>query len=218
MGWCQGTAAPEVISREPIGVTLGMQAMRVTSVSVIVVEQGGLNRVSDVPIIKGAEDFDAFYKREYASVLGLGIALSGNRQTAEELAQEAFLAAYRDWERIGRLDKPEAWVRRAVANRSVSTFRRLRTEAKYRFRLASPDRGDTSGDVSEGMDVWNEVRRLPARQAQVIALTYFADLSRAEVAETLQCSEDTVKTHLRRARTTLAERLDAPLEENGETS
>jgi RNA polymerase sigma-70 factor (ECF subfamily) len=172
--------------------------------------------VSDVPVIKGAEDFDSFYQREYSSVLGLGIALSGSRQNAEELAQDAFLAAYRDWGRISRLDKPEAWVRLAVANRSVSTFRRLRTEAKYRFRLAEPQKGDTSGDVSDGLDVWNEVRRLPARQAQVIALTYFADLSRAEVAETLQCSEDTVKTHLRRARRALSERLDAPLETNGE--
>ena len=178
-------------------------------------EQGGLSRVSDVPIIKGTEDFDVFYQREYSGVLGLGVALSGSRETAEELAQDAFLAAYRDWDRIGRLERPEAWVRRAAANRSVSTFRRLRTEAKYRFRLAEPMGTDDSGDASSGIDVWNEVRRLPARQAQVIALTYFADLSRAEVAETLQCSVDTVKTHLRRARRTLAERLGASLEDGG---
>lgn len=174
-------------------------------------EQGWLNRVSDVPIIQGTEDFDAFYQREYSGVFGLGIALSGRRETAEELAQDAFLAAFRDWERVGRLQKPEAWVRRAVANRSVSTFRRLRTEAKYRFRLTEPEAADASADVPAGVDVWNEVRRLPVRQAQVIALTYFADLSRAEVAETLQCSEDTVKTHLRRARKTLSERLGATL-------
>jgi RNA polymerase sigma-70 factor (ECF subfamily) len=170
--------------------------------------------VSDVPIVKGTEDFDAFYQREYSRVLGLGIALSGSRETAEELAQDAFLAAYREWERVGRLDKPEAWVRRAVANRSVSTFRRLRTEAKYRLHLAERDKGDDSADVPTEVDVWNEVRRLPVRQAQVIVLTYFADLPRAEVAETLQCSEDTVKTHLRRARSTLSDRLGASLETN----
>ncbi len=173
-------------------------------------------RVADVPVVKGVEDFDAFYQNEYASVLGLSIALSGSRATAEELAQDAFMAAYKDWERIGRLDKPAAWVRRAVANRSVSRFRRIRSETKALLRLSRPVLVSTDQPVN--LDVWNEVRRLPRRQAQVIVLTYFVDLARSDVADTLECSEDTVKTHLRKARKTLAERLGASFEmEEGNT-
>jgi RNA polymerase sigma-70 factor (ECF subfamily) len=55
---------------------------------------------------------------------------------------------------------------------------------------------------------WAEVRRLPRRQAQVIALHYMYDLGAAEVASTLGCAEGTVKAHLSRARSVLAERVD----------
>ena len=55
---------------------------------------------------------------------GLAYALSGNRSLAEDLAQEAFLAAYRNWPRVSTYEQPGAWVRRIVANLSVSAFRR----------------------------------------------------------------------------------------------
>ena len=53
-------------------------------------------------------------------------------------------------------------------------------------------------------DFWAEVRALPRRQAQVVALHYVYDLSVADVARTLEMSEGTAKTHLSRARTSLA--------------
>jgi RNA polymerase sigma-70 factor (ECF subfamily) len=55
--------------------------------------------------------------------------------------------------------------------------------------------------------VWEAVRALPRRQAQVVALVYLEDLSVAETAAVLGCGEGTVKTHLRRARSSLAQRL-----------
>ena len=55
--------------------------------------------------------------------------------------------------------------------------------------------------------VWDEVRRLPVRQAQAIALHYLEDLPVSDIAAILECSESAVKTHLTRARARLAERL-----------
>jgi RNA polymerase sigma-70 factor (ECF subfamily) len=60
---------------------------------------------------------------------------------------------------------------------------------------------------SSSVEVWSEVRRLPHRQAQSIALYYIAGLTMPEIAETLGISKDTVNTHLRRGRSTLARRL-----------
>ena len=156
-----------------------------------------------------------FFRREYRAVLGLAIVLTRNRLVAEELTQEAFLATFRHWDRVGRLDKPGAWVRRVVANRSVSAFRRSTAEAKAVLRLLrfTPSQRHSAAELNVDMDVWGEVRRLPRRQAQVIALTYFADLPRRDVAEILGCSEETVKTHLQRARDTLASRLQDPRED-----
>ena len=63
-----------------------------------------------------SESFEAFYLREYPQVVGLLNGLLGSRLVAEELAQETFLVAYRDWDRIRGLDNPRAWVRKVAIN------------------------------------------------------------------------------------------------------
>lgn len=164
----------------------------------------------DVPIIRGVEDFERFFRSEYRAVLGLAIVLSGSRSAGEELTQDAFLVTFREWERVGRLDNPGAWVRRIVANQSVSKFRRVTAETRALLRLNSQTRRVGHMELDDGLDVWREVRKLPRRQAQVVALTYLDDFPRREVAEILDCGEETVKTHLERARRTLARRLAPP--------
>jgi RNA polymerase sigma-70 factor, ECF subfamily len=62
----------------------------------------------------------------------------------------------------------------------------------------------------EDGDFWRAVRRLPRRQAQVVALVALEDLSTAEVAATLGCSQRTAQVHLQKARATLAGRLGLP--------
>lgn len=152
------------------------------------------------------ETFEAFYQREVRSVVGLAYVLSGSGMAAEDLAQEGFIAALRHWDRIGHYDDPGAWVRRVVSNRSVSRFRRLAAEGRARMRLGELDYTIPEVDV-DAVHIWDEVRRLPARQAQVIALCYYDRCSIADTARILECSETTVKTHLRRARQTLERRL-----------
>jgi RNA polymerase sigma-70 factor (ECF subfamily) len=152
------------------------------------------------------EEFEAFYRREYRAVVGLAFVLSGSRTGAEELAQDAFAAAYRDWSRVGAYDKPGAWVRRVVSNRSVSRFRRLASEARALARIGAPTQ--VPEFTAETLDVWKAVRSLPKRQAQAIALHHLLDLPVAEVAATLECSVETVRTHLKRGRAALAERIE----------
>lgn len=161
----------------------------------------------DTPVVAALEPFDAFYRREYRPVLGLASVLCGNVTAAEDLTQDAFILIMRDWERVGRMDNPGGWVRRIVANRSISRFRRGVAEIKAIARLGSDEIADTGLGAEITLDTWREVRRLPRRQAQVVALTYLLDLSRRQIAETLDCSEETVKTHLERARRRLALRL-----------
>ncbi len=171
-----------------------------------------LIRVEDIPVVRRTEDFDVFYRSEYRSVLGLAIVLSGDRSAAEELVQDAFLATYKAWDRVGVLDNPGAWVRRLVANRAVSRFRRLATEAKALVRLTPEPSVDSASATEAALDVWHRVRDLPKRQAQVVALTYLEDLPRRDVAAILEVSEETVKTHLDRARATLATMLNTESE------
>jgi RNA polymerase sigma-70 factor (ECF subfamily) len=150
--------------------------------------------------------FDDFYRREHRQVLGLAFVLTGNQWVAEDTAQEAFTAAFRRWAFIVAYDSPGAWVRRVTCNRAASVLRRRVREAKALMRLAL--RTQTYFELEEGDEVfWQAVRRLPPRQAQAIALYYMEDYSVRQIAEVLDCSEGTVKTHLSRARDAVARHL-----------
>jgi RNA polymerase sigma-70 factor (ECF subfamily) len=155
------------------------------------------------------EAFDNFYTREFPRVVDLAYALSGSRIASEDLAQEAMIAAHKDWERVGVLDRPGAWVRRVVTNKSVSFYHRRRAEIRALARLG-PFRGTPPEKLDvEARDVWRTVRKLPTRQAQAIALFYLDELTVAETAEVMGCAENTVKVHLHQARKTLATRFNA---------
>ena len=187
--------------------------MRDTGVSVV--KNRATDRDGDLPVVGVPEPFDRFYEREFRPVVALAYALSGSASGVEDLAQEAFLAAYREWDRVGRYDDPGAWVRRVVANRSVSAWRRRVAEIKALSRLVGGARAAPGGMEPANEEVWKAVRRLPRRQAQVVALRYLEDRPVEEIAGILECSVGTVKQHLSRARQALAARLG---EERGEAA
>jgi RNA polymerase sigma-70 factor (ECF subfamily) len=163
---------------------------------------------SEPVAVTSSETFEDFYVREFPAVVGLAYALSGSRSGAEDLAQEAFLAAHRGWDRVGRYDQPGVWVRRVVANLSVSVFRRRVVETKALARMALGQRPALPELSAEDAEFWEAVRSLPRRQAQVIALHYLDDLPVAEVARVLGTAEGTVKKHLYEGRRALARRLE----------
>jgi RNA polymerase sigma factor (sigma-70 family) len=151
--------------------------------------------------------FGEFFAREYRTVVGLAFVLCGRLDGAEDLAQDAFAAAYRDWSRISAYDDPGAWVRRVVANRAVSLRRRRLSEARVLRRLAAQRAFADDELPFDDPAMWNAIRSLPRRQAQVVALVYLEDRSAAQAAVVLGCGEETAKTHLRRAKAALAKRL-----------
>jgi RNA polymerase sigma factor (sigma-70 family) len=159
------------------------------------------------------EPFDVFYLREYPAAVALALALSGSRLVAEDLAQEAFLAAWRQWPRIGAYEQPAAWVRRVVANLATSTLRRRLAEARALVRLAAGRAPDVPEPSAATAEVWAAVRALPRRQAQVLALHYLLGCPVSEVASILDRSERTVKLHLHNGRAGVARRLGLELED-----
>ncbi len=158
-------------------------------------------------VVSRPETFEAFYRREFRRVVAIAYALSGSRAGAEDLAQEAFIAAHRRWDEIGSYEKPEAWVRRVVSNMAVSAFRRRRSEAKALARLAGRRQEVLPPLEPEHDGFWELVRQLPKRQAQAVALHYLEDLPVIEIADILDCSPNTAKVHLHRGRRALAAKL-----------
>ena len=165
------------------------------------------------------EPFEQFYEREYHGLVSLGYALTGSWPTAEDLAQEAFMAAHQAWQRIGWYEQPGAWVRRVAANRAVSLRRRQLAEARSLLRLAGRLLGTAEStqtqEAEQAADFWRAVRALPRRQAQVVALFYLEGRPTAASAGVLGCSDATVRAHLHKGRLTLARRLGAELGPGG---
>jgi RNA polymerase sigma-70 factor (ECF subfamily) len=150
-------------------------------------------------------DFDDFYRVEFTRLVVLARALCGGA-VADDVAQEAMLAAYRRWNVVGDLEHPEAWLRRTCANLAVSQYRRRMVELRALARLSS--RPQTSGLGPADDAFWAAVRRLPKRQGQAAALRYLYDLDVADIAATLEITEGSVKQHLSRARARLVLELD----------
>jgi RNA polymerase sigma-70 factor (ECF subfamily) len=156
-------------------------------------------------------DFDEFYTSQFHVVLRVVGGITPNRAIASEVTQESFLAAHRHWSKISGYDRPELWVRRVAINRALSFRRRAANEAVALARSVLR-REPVSEAPSTDSEVWAEVRRLPRRQASMIALVYIDDLPIADAADVLGISVPTAKTHLQRARRTLADRLHEELE------
>lgn len=151
--------------------------------------------------------FRAFYDEHVRRVHAIALAMTSDAHAAEDVTQEAFARAYRDWDRVGRYDQPGAWVRKVAINLTRSRWRKLRNEAITRARLGPPADADPPDLPPEDAAVWAAVRDLPRRQAAAIALHYVEDLPVADVARILGVAEGTTKSDLHRARSRLAQLL-----------
>lgn len=156
----------------------------------------------------GRDQFEAFFAANFEDVVRLAYVLSGEREVAEEVSQEALLRLFARWERI---ENPEGWVRTVAANLARSRLRRVAAEARALSRLGGQTMArtvevDLADDVEE---FWRLVRSLPRRQAQAVALHYGEDRTVADVARLMACAEGTVKALLHKARNRLAHVLDA---------
>lgn len=164
------------------------------------------------PVVRLPLEFAAFYRDEYRKVLAFSYALAGSQAVAEDICQEAFLRAHRDWGKVAFYEYPGAWVRRVASNLAMSQFRRLRSEAKALMRLGSESQEAFPAPEPEFVDFWKEVRRLPQRQSEVVVLYYLEDHSVAEIARMLGVAEGSVKASLHKGRQTLATKLGMTLE------
>jgi RNA polymerase sigma-70 factor (ECF subfamily) len=195
-----GTPAPPVVLHPP--------ALHVAEPADVHVAEAEARSEAAVPLGATAEAaFEELYRAEARAITNLIHSLTGRRDIAEEIVQDAFVVTHDRWRRVSQYDRPADFVRRVALNRALSSLRRRKTEhrALERWQHRSPLVTEDRGPRDEAL--WQAVRRLPARQQRAVALMYVEDQPIARVAEILGCSENTVKTHLKRARATLATAL-----------
>ena len=152
------------------------------------------------------ESFDAFVHARLPALLRFAHAVTGDPHTAADLVQDALERTGVRWNRLDRLGDPEAYVRRAIINGRASRWRKHRRETLVE-RL--PERPVVIEDRSDRDELWQHVRSLPPRQRAIIVLRYYEDMSEAQIAATLGCSQGTVKSQANKAIGKLRTALDA---------
>ena len=156
--------------------------------------------------------FDDFVHARGGSLFRTALLLTGqNRAEAEDLLQLALERACRHWPRICRLDEPERYIRKILANAAADMWRRRarRPEQSLGADTAGPVAPDHAARVANRDYLLRALAGLPPRQRAVLVLRYFEDLSESETAPLLGYSVGTVKSHATQALARLREAADS---------
>jgi RNA polymerase sigma-70 factor (sigma-E family) len=137
------------------------------------------------------------YLRYADGATRLAYLLTGDRQVAEDIVQDAFVKLAG---RLAHLRDPnafDAYLRRTVVNLSRSYWRHKKVERSYLRREEAAIAGEPVATPSSFEDrelVWGAMGRLTDRQRAAIVLRFYEDLSEADAAEILRCRPGTVKS------------------------
>jgi RNA polymerase sigma factor (sigma-70 family) len=141
-------------------------------------------------------EFADFFEASWDPCLRAVVAVVGSPQLAEDQVAEAFARAFASWRKVGRHPAPRAWVVRTALNTGASWWHRRNRELPLAdYDVTAP--ADPGDGVSAALLA--ALRRLPARQREVIALRVFLDLDIETIARQLDIAPATVRVHLSRA-------------------
>ncbi|MEU4212193.1 SigE family RNA polymerase sigma factor [Streptomyces sp. NPDC026206] len=153
------------------------------------------------------------YRAHYRSLLGLAALLLDDTASCEDVVQEAFIRVHSARSRVRDPEKTLAYLRQTVVNLSRSALRRrilgLKLLSKPMPDMASAEEG--AYEQLERDQLIKAMRGLQRRQREVLVLRYFADMTEAQVAETLGLSLGSVKAYGSRGIAALRIAMEAPV-------
>lgn len=161
----------------------------------------------------GADDaVTHLYAAHYRSLVRLAALLLRETAAAEEVVQDSFVAMHGAWRRLSDPDRALAYLRQSVVNRSRSALRHRSVVERHAPGPAQHAASAEHGAMAalEHAAVLAALRRLPQRQREVLVLRYYADLSEAEIADTIGISRGAVKSHASRGMAALRTTLESP--------
>jgi RNA polymerase sigma-70 factor (ECF subfamily) len=180
--------------------------------------------------VKDGDDvsFATLVTRYQSRVLGLAYRYIGDRGSAEDLAQEAFLRVYRARERYEPRAKFSTWLYRIVVNLCLNEIRWRKGRPAVSLAVATETSSNLNVDVSDGEEpepiqtmekdelagkLREIIGTLPDNQRIAILLNKYEGLSYQEVADSMELSVMAVKSLLTRARVKIKEKLTPYLRE-----
>jgi RNA polymerase sigma-70 factor (sigma-E family) len=155
-----------------------------------------------------AGSLEDLYERTAPAALRLAYFVSGDRELAQDLVQEAFARVAGRFHHLRKPDAFEAYLRRTIVNLFTSHLRHRRIERAYLvIRRADPAPDHAIPDVAERDRMWGALAELPRRQRAAVVLRFYEDLSERESADVLGCSISAVNSLVEHAICALRERI-----------
>jgi RNA polymerase sigma-70 factor (sigma-E family) len=172
-----------------------------------------VERFSEQVRAPGDRTLGDLYVRYSPGGLRLAYALTGDRELAEELVQEAFARLIA---RLRHLRDPaafDAYLRRTIVNLANSLFRRRAIErARMKLESGSPQPETREPDVVGFEAMRHALLGLPQRQRAAIVLRFYEDLSEGQIADVLRCRPGTVRSLMSRGMATLRSNLGSEID------
>ena len=156
---------------------------------------------------RGSEDaLGALFELHWPRLFRAALAVTADAAAAEDVAQEAFIAAVGALDRFDRSRPFGPWLHRIAVNRAID---HARTRAARRELGAEglPEPGVPPAEPGGADRVAALVAALPPEQRAVVALRYLLDYTPGEIAELLELPRGTVNSRLRRGLDALRERV-----------
>jgi RNA polymerase sigma-70 factor (ECF subfamily) len=151
--------------------------------------------------------YELLVQEHQEAAFRLAYLILGDASEAQDVAQEAFIRAFRKLHRFDTERPFRPWILQITANLARNRLRALGRYVHALKRLvgasisqSSPTNTEVeSFKQCESQDLWRAVQRLRPDHQEVIYLRFFLELSVAETADTLNIAEGTVKSRLNRA-------------------
>jgi RNA polymerase sigma-70 factor (ECF subfamily) len=158
---------------------------------------------------RSSASFDELYRATNRRLLQYAYAMTGDFATAQDLTQEAYIRAWRNWRQVESFERADAWLRLVVTRLVTDRWRRLRTSRRLGGAFQRPDTVPPPSE--DGVILVAALRRLPVAQRRAICMYHLLDLPISQIAIEAGVAEGTVKSWLTRGRATLAEILGPDL-------
>jgi RNA polymerase sigma-70 factor (ECF subfamily) len=167
---------------------------------------------SEQALIRGAlagsdADLEALFRRHWPRAYRAAFLIVHDHAAAEDIAQEAFLAAFRRLDRFDHRRRFAPWLGTIVANRAIdwARARTARRESAHQAPEPAAPRDRPTGPYSE--ELLAALAALSPEHRAVVVLRYVLEYTPGEIARALELPRGTVNSRLRRGLDTLETRL-----------
>jgi RNA polymerase sigma-70 factor, ECF subfamily len=162
------------------------------------------------------ERFSHLVARHQGSLLRQALSMGLDRDTAEDMVQDAFVRAYEKLEGFQQWDRFRIWVGSVLRNRCLDHLKRPWVHRSEPLSAALPAAGRSPSEDSEGRLLAElleqALSRLPLEQREAFVLRHVEGFSYEEMAELTEASVSAMKMRVHRAREALREFLNDALE------